>query len=78
MEECFDNIQNVKKLKFEEDWTELRPKFCLLREFWAKYLEQNREIQKTGQQKKSLITTCRRDENFPYEHVQVGQPGKTG
>ena len=19
-----------------------------------------------------------RDENFPYEHVQVGQPGKTG
>ena len=20
----------------------------------------------------------RRDENFPYEHVQVGQPGKVG
>ena len=28
-----------KKLKFEEDWAELRPKFCLLRQSWAKYLE---------------------------------------
>ena len=23
-------------------------------------------------------TTPRRDENFPYEHVQGGQPGKVG
>ena len=34
-----------KKLKFQEDWAELRPKLCLLRQSWAKYLEQNREIQ---------------------------------
>ena len=34
-----------KKLKFQEDWAELRPKLCLLRQSWAKYLEQNRKIQ---------------------------------
>ena len=53
MEKCFDNIQNVKKLKFEADWAELRPKICLFRQSWAKYLEQNREIQEnwTGQEK---------------------------
>ena len=33
----------VKKLKFEEDYTELRPKICLLRQSWD--FEQNREIQ---------------------------------
>ena len=42
---CFNNIQNVKKLEFEEDWAELRPKNCLLRQSWAKDLEQNGEIQ---------------------------------
>ena len=31
MEKCLDNIQNVKKVKFEEDWAELRPKNCWLR-----------------------------------------------
>ena len=42
MEKRLDNIENVKKLKFEEDWAELRPK-----NYWqsdAKYLEQTREI----------------------------------
>ena len=34
-----------KKLKFKEDWAELRPKKCLLRQSYAKYLEQTREIQ---------------------------------
>ena len=38
-------MQNVKKLKFQEDWAELRPKNCLLRQSYAKYLEQIREIQ---------------------------------
>ena len=32
MEKCFDNIQNVKKSEFEEDWAELRSKFCSLRQ----------------------------------------------
>ena len=45
LKKCFDNIQNVKKLKFEEDWAELRPKLCLLRQYRTKYLEQNRELQ---------------------------------
>ena len=57
MEKCFDDIQNFKKLRSEEDWPELRPKVYLLRQSWAKYLEQNREISKTGQDKKSLIST---------------------
>ena len=39
-------MQNVKNLKFEEDWANLRPKLCLLRQSRAKYLEQNREIQR--------------------------------
>ena len=34
-----------KKLKFEKDWAELRPKLCFLRQSWAIYLEHNREIQ---------------------------------
>ena len=38
-------MQNVKKLKFQEDWAELRPKNCLLRQSYAKYLEQIKEIQ---------------------------------
>ena len=38
-------IKNVKKLKFQEDWAELRPKNILLRQSYAKYLEQIREIQ---------------------------------
>ena len=29
MDKCFDDIQNVKKLKFRWDWTELRPKLLL-------------------------------------------------
>ena len=33
-----------KTYKFEEDWGELRPKFGLLRQSWAKYLAYNREI----------------------------------
>ena len=45
MEKCFDDIQNVKKLKFEEDWAELRQKNCFLRQSWTKHLEQNRDIQ---------------------------------
>ena len=31
MEKCLDNIKNVKKLKFEEDWAKLRPKNSWLR-----------------------------------------------
>ena len=38
-------MQNVKKLEFEEDWVELRQRLCLFRQSWAKFLEQNREIQ---------------------------------
>ena len=38
-------MQNVKKLKFQEDWAELRPKNCLLTQSYAKYLEQIWEIQ---------------------------------
>ena len=34
-----------KKLKFEEDWAELRPKLFLLRQSYAKYLEQSGEVQ---------------------------------
>ena len=34
-----------KKLKFEEDRAQLRPKICLFRQSLAKYLEQNKEIQ---------------------------------
>ena len=43
--EGFYDIKNVKKLWFEGDWTELKPKLCLFRQSWAKYLEQNREMQ---------------------------------
>ena len=47
---------------FKGNWAKLRPKLCLLRQSWTKYLEQNREIElnwtgKTGQGKKSLIST---------------------
>ena len=45
MEKFSDDIQDVEKLRFEEDWGELRPKLCLLKQSWTKYLEQNREIQ---------------------------------
>ena len=53
MGKSFYDIQNVIRLRFEGDWAKLRPKICLLRQFWAKYLEQSREIQKnwTGQEK---------------------------
>ena len=43
--------------EFEEDWTELRPKIYLLRQSWAKYLEKIEKSSKTGQDKKSLIST---------------------
>ena len=50
-------MQNVKKLKSEEDWDELRPKIlCLgnpMQNIWNK-LEKS---SKTGQDKKSLIST---------------------
>ena len=45
LEKCFDDMQNVKKINFEGDWTELRPKMFFLRESRTKYLEKNREIQ---------------------------------
>ena len=44
LEICFVNIQNVNKLKFEEDWVELKPKDCSLRQYSPKYLEQKREL----------------------------------
>ena len=56
MEKSFDNIENVKKLKFEEEWVELRLKVCLLREFWANNLEKIQKSSKTGEDKKSLIS----------------------
>ena len=31
MEKCFDDMQNIKKLKFEGDCDELIPKLCLLK-----------------------------------------------
>ena len=37
-------IKNFKKIRFEGVWTELRPKLCLLRQSWAKCLEQSREM----------------------------------
>ena len=53
-------MQIIKKLKFEEDWTNLRPKPCLLRQsykpgqnIWNKIEKSS----KTGQEKKSLIST---------------------
>ena len=57
MEECFDNIQNLKKLKSKEDWAELRPKRCLLKDSWAKYLGQIEKSNKTGKEEKSFIST---------------------
>ena len=38
-------MQNFKKLRFEGDRAELRLKFCLLRQSWTKYVEQNRGMQ---------------------------------
>ena len=35
---CFEVIENVPKFNFERDWTKLRPKICLLRQSWTKYL----------------------------------------
>ena len=45
MNNCVDNIQNVTKLKFEKELSDLRPKICLLTQSWAKYLKENREMQ---------------------------------
>ena len=54
MEKFCDNIQNGKKIKFGEDWLELRPKLCLLRKSWVIYLEQNREIQSNWTEKEKF------------------------
>ena len=44
LEKCFEVTENIKKIKFEGDLVELWLKICLLRECWAKQLEQNRVI----------------------------------
>ena len=49
--------KNVKKLRFKGELAELKPKLCLPRESWTKYSEQNREISKIAQGKKSLTST---------------------
>ena len=38
-------MQNVKKLKFQGDWAELRQKISFFKQSWTKYSEQNRENQ---------------------------------
>ena len=45
MDKGFDDIKNIKKLKFEGDPAKVRPKLYLLSQSWTKYLEENREIQ---------------------------------
>ena len=42
---CLGNILNVKKIKFEEDWSELRPTIIFLRQSYGKYFGQTRETQ---------------------------------
>ena len=42
---CFDDMQKIKKLKFDGDRVELRSKICFLRQSWTKYSEQNRKVQ---------------------------------
>ena len=43
-------------LELEEDWAELGPNICFLRQSRTKYLQQNGVISKTGQEKKSLVS----------------------
>ena len=42
LEKCFEVTENVKKLMFEEDCAELRPKVSLLRQSRRKYLKQKK------------------------------------
>ena len=43
----------LKNWSWKETGQSLRPKICLLRQSWTKYLEQS---SKTGQEKKSLVS----------------------
>ena len=57
MEKCVDDIQNVKKLKFEREWAELRLKTVFSdnqgQNIWNK-IEKSR---KTVQVKESVMST---------------------
>ena len=43
-EKCFEVTEIFQKFKCEEDFAKLRPKICLHRQSWAKYLAQSKEI----------------------------------
>ena len=45
LEKCFEATEIFQKSKREGDWAKLRQKICLLRQSWAKYLAQSKEIQ---------------------------------
>ena len=39
LEKCLKVIENVKEIKFEEDWAKLGPKSCFLNQSHTKYFE---------------------------------------
>ena len=48
----------MKDVKLEEDWAELRPKICFLRQSWEQNIWNKIEkSSKTGEDKKSLVST---------------------
>ena len=47
----------MSKVKFEESWAELRPKFCLLRQYCANICNRIENLSKTGQEKTIVIST---------------------
>ena len=54
-------MKNFKILELEEDWAELGPKFCVLRQSWTK------KSSKTGEEKKGLVSAS------PYFLTAIGK-----
>ena len=59
LEKCFELTENIQKFRWKGDWAKLRPKIYFLRQSYAKYLAQSKEIaqdSKTGQDFKNVIS----------------------